>query len=287
MEVFRSPRPDLDGSQRGALRPLLERARFELIPLRDAIERADALPPGAATTVTASPTHGIEATIDLCEALIGRGHAATPHLAAHMFRDRGHLDEILRRCNAVGIREAFVIGGDARERGEFHDAVALLRAIAEVGQPFERIGVAGYPEGHPSIPEERLVASLLGKQEFASYVTTQMTFEADAIASWIRSARAAGVTLPVHVGLPGVAKMRKLVGIAARIGVGGSIRYLGKNRQVLAALFRRAFTPDRLLLGLRPTLSDPDANVEGLHLFTFNQVEPTVAWHRRVLDELN
>ena len=286
MDVLRPP-PSRSADQREALRRLVERPLFELIPLRDALARAEALPAGAATTVTASPSHGIEATIDLCEALIDRGHPANPHLAAHMVRDRGHLAEILQRCRDAGVRDAFVIGGDAKDRGEFHDAVTLLRAIEELGSPFERIGVAGYPEGHPSIPEERLVAAVLEKQEFAAYLTTQMTFDPEAIVGWIRSVRAAGVSLPVHIGLPGVAKMRKLVGIAARIGVGGSIRYLGKNRQVLAALFRRSFTPDRLLRGVGPTLGDPDANVEALHLFTFNQVEPTVAWQRRVVEELS
>jgi methylenetetrahydrofolate reductase (NADPH) len=269
-----------------ALRRLVEQPLFELIPLRDALERAEALPSEAATTVTASPSHGIESTIELCEGLTGQGHAATPHLAAHMFRDRSHLGDVLERCGDAGIRAAFVIGGDAKDRGQLHDAMALLRTMQEIGHPFEEVGVAGYPEGHPSIPPDRLLASLLEKQPFASYVTTQMTFDADAISSWIRSVRTAGVTLPVHIGLPGVAKMRKLLGIAARIGVGGSIRYLGKNRQVVAALFRRSFTPDRLLRGLAPVLSDPDANVEALHLFTFNQVEPTVAWRCRVLDEL-
>jgi methylenetetrahydrofolate reductase (NADPH) len=274
------------GDEREALRRLVEQPLFELIPLRDALERAEALPSEAATTVTASPSHGIESTVELCEGLTAQGHAATPHLAAHMFRDRSHLGDVLERCGDAGIREAFVIGGDAKDRGQLHDAMALLRTMQEIGHPFEEVGVAGYPEGHPSIPPDRLLASLLEKQPFASYVTTQMTFDADAISSWIRSVRTAGVTLPVHIGLPGVAKMRKLLGIAARIGVGGSIRYLGKNRQVVAALFRRSFTPDRLLRGLAPVLSDPDANVEALHLFTFNQVEPTVAWRRRVLDEL-
>jgi hypothetical protein len=47
------------------LRALLERPLFELVPLRDALERAGSLPPGADTTVTASPTHGIESTIEL------------------------------------------------------------------------------------------------------------------------------------------------------------------------------------------------------------------------------
>jgi methylenetetrahydrofolate reductase (NADPH) len=273
--------------EREPLRRLLERPLFELIPLRDALDRAEALPTGAATTITASPTHGIEATVELCEALIARGHPATPHLAAHMFRDRAHLGEVLQWCREAGIRDVFVIGGDAKDGGELRDAVAMLRAMQELGHPFERLGVAGYPEGHPSISDERLVSSLLQKQGSASYVTTQMTFDAEAISGWIRSMRAAGLSLPVHVGLPGVAKMRKLVRIAARIGVGGSIRYLGKNRQVLAALFRRSFTPDRLLGGLGPTLRDPDANVEALHLFTFNQVEETVAWQRRALGELS
>jgi methylenetetrahydrofolate reductase (NADPH) len=287
MDVVRPSSSRSADDERDALRRLVGRPLFELIPLRDALERAEALPAGAVTTVTASPSHGIEATVELCEGLTARGHSATPHIAAHMFRDRSHLGEVLQRCRDAGIREAFAIGGDAKDRGELHDATALLRAMQELGHPFERIGVAAYPEGHPSIPPERLLSSLKEKQTFASYMTTQMTFDADAISSWIRSVRTAGVTLPVHIGLPGVANMRKLVGIAGRIGVGGSIRYLRKNRQVLAALFRRSFTPDRLLEGLGPTLGDPDANVEALHLFTFNRVAETVAWQRRWLGDLS
>jgi hypothetical protein len=82
MEMLRRGRvPDLDtGGQGRAVAALLQRPLFELIPLRDAIDRAEALPPGSSTTVTASPSHGIEATISLCEALIEAGHAATPHL---------------------------------------------------------------------------------------------------------------------------------------------------------------------------------------------------------------
>ena len=76
-------------------------------------------------------------------------------------------------------------------------------------------------------------------------------------------------------------KIRRLVRIAARIGVGGSLRYLRKNQQLIQLLFRRTFTADRLLRSLGPSLSDPEANIAGLHLFTFNQVEETVAWQRR------
>ena len=288
MEMLRRGHvPDLDtGERERAVAALLRRPLFELIPLRDALNRAEALPSRSATTVTASPSHGIEATISLCEALIGAGHDATPHLAAHMFRDRPHLKEVLNRCRLAGMSSAFVIGGDAKDRGALHDGLALLRAIEELGNPFTSVGVAGYPEGHPAIPEEHLIDALIAKQEHATHVTTQMTFDGDAIASWIDRIRGAGVTLPVHVGLPGAVKMRRLLRIAARIGVGGSLRYLRKNRQLIQLLFRKTFTSDRLLRSLGPTLTDPEANIAALHVFTFNQVEETVAWQRRVLDEL-
>jgi methylenetetrahydrofolate reductase (NADPH) len=287
MATFRTRPDELDAARRAVVRSLVEAARFELIPLRDALDRAGALPPGAAATVTASPTHGIESTIELCEGLVATGHPATPHLAAHMFRDVGHVREVLSRCRAAGIREAFVIGGDARDRGELHDALALLRAIAELGHPFERIGVAAYPEGHPKIAGDRLVEALRSKQPFASWMTTQMSFDADAIASWIMRVRAAGITLPIHVGMPGPAKLRKLLRISARIGVGGSVRYLRKNRQLLRVVLRRSYTPDRLLRSLAGVVADPQAKLEGLHLFTFNEVAAAVDWRARTLEELS
>jgi methylenetetrahydrofolate reductase (NADPH) len=271
---------------REAVAALLRRPLFELIPLRDALEHARSLPPGIATTVTASPTHGIESTIELCEGLIALGHPATPHLAAHMIRDRAHLAELLGRCRSVGIRDAFVVGGDAKDRGEIHDGLALLRLLEELGHPFEAVGVAGYPEGHPSIPDDVLLSSLKEKQAHATYLTMQMSFDADAIASWIGRIRDSGVTLPIHLGLPGAVHIRRLLRVAARIGVGGSVRYLRKNRQLLRLLFGRSFTSERLLGSLGPTLADPRADVRSLHLFTFNQVESTVTWQSRMLAEV-
>ncbi len=81
--------------------------------------------------------------------------------------------------------------------------------------------------------------------------------------------------------------IRRLLRVAARIGVGGSLRYLRKNRQLLRLLFGRSFTPERLLRSLGPTLADPKADVRALHLFTFNQVDATVSWQQRMLSELS
>jgi methylenetetrahydrofolate reductase (NADPH) len=277
----------LTEEQRAALKSLVADARYELIPLSSALELAGALPPGAQVTVTASPSHGIEATFDLAEAVASRGHDVTPHVSAHMIRDRAHLGELLERARRTGIRRVFVVGGDARDRGEFHDGVMVLRAMDELGHPFEEVGVPCYPEGHPDISDERLLEVLREKQRFATAMTSQMSFNPAAVSGWLGRIRTEGITLPLHLGIPGEAELTKLMRVATRIGVADSARYLKKNTQLLGHLARGgSFGPDAFLEKLAPTLAHPTADVRALHVFTFNQVEQTVAWQRRMLDEL-
>lgn len=279
--------PKLSEDERTALKNLVAQPLFELIPLRDALPRAEALPPGSAVTVTASPSHGLEATLDLAGALQARGHDATPHLSAHMVRDEAHLRDLLDRCRYHGFRTGFVVGGDARDRGIYHDGVSLLRAIVELGSPFAEIGVPGYPEGHVDIAEDVLLRALREKQEHATFMTTQMSFNPRAISAWVARMRAVGISLAIHIGTPGVAELTKLMTIATRIGVADSARYLRKNRKLLGHVIRGRFGPDELLEELAPTLADPTADVRALHLFTFNQVEATVEWQRGMLEELS
>jgi methylenetetrahydrofolate reductase (NADH) len=275
----------LTDDQRVALLRLVSSAKYELIPLDSIMAKAEALPEGAAVTVTASPSHGIEATFDLAEKLAARGHDVTPHLSAHMIRDRAHLQELLDRARDASITKAFVVGGDAKDKGEFHDGVALLHAIDELGHPFTEIGVPSYPEGHPDIADDVLLATLKDKQTIATSMTTQMCFNPSALSAWLTRMRAAGVTLPVHLGVPGVAELTKLMAISARIGVADSARYLKKNKSMVGHLMRGgSFGPDAFLEALAPTLVDRDARVQALHVFTFNQVANTADWQRRMLN---
>jgi methylenetetrahydrofolate reductase (NADPH) len=277
----------LTEEQRAALKSLVADAKYELIPLSSALEQATALPPGSQVTVTASPSHGIEATFDLAEAVTAMGHDATPHISAHMLRDRAHLAELLERSRRSGIRRIFVVGGDARDRGEIHDGLMLLRAMSELGHPFEEVGVPCYPEGHPDIADERLLEVLREKQRYANAMTSQMSFNPAAVSAWLTRIRSAGITLPLHLGVPGVADLTKLMRVATRIGVADSARYLKKNTQLIGHIVRGgSFGPDAFIEQLAPTLADPVADVRALHVFTFNQVEQTAAWQRRMLDEL-
>jgi methylenetetrahydrofolate reductase (NADPH) len=277
----------LTEEQRTALKALVAEAKFELIPLKTALEKAQALPQGSSVTVTASPSHGIEATLDLAEAVAALGHDAVPHLSAHMIRDRAHLSELLARARDRGIRQAFVVGGDTRDRGLFHDGIMLLRAIHEIGNPFEEIGVPCYPDGHVDIPDDVLLRALREKQPLAHSMTTQMCFEPAAVTRWVQWIRAEGITLPIHLGTPGVTEITKLMTVAARIGVADSARYLRKNRSMIGHLIKPgSFGPDAFLEALAPTVADPTADFRALHLFTFNQVEATAAWQQRMLAEL-
>ena len=250
-------------------------------------EQLPFLPAGAKVTVTASPAKGIEATIELAETLQAAGFAAIPHLSARMIQDRAHLAELLARMRGAGVERAFVVGGDADAPGEFLDGLALLRAMAEAGHGLREIGVPGYPQGHPDIPELRLLEALADKAPYVQYVTTQLCFDPRAIAGWVAARRAAGITLPVHLGLPGVAELHKLMLISARIGVADSRRFLAKNTRLVGRLVRPGgYSPSGLLHDLAPLMADPGARIEGLHVYTFNQVRTTEAWRQRYLASL-
>ncbi len=275
-------------AEAAALTRLLAAPQYELIPLRGALDAAARVPAGATVTVTASPTKGMEPTIELVEELAARGFVAIPHLSARLTRNRAHLREMLRRLDAAGVTQAVVIGGDAKEAGDFPDALALLREMESLGHSIVNVSIAGYPEGHPFISDELLREALLAKAPFATSVTTQMTFDPEAIVDWARSIRAAGVELPLWLGLPGVAAVHKLARIAARIGIGQSIRYLTKQHGLLGKLARPGgYAPDELLTSLAPALLDRQLGVAGLHVFTFNQVATTEEWRQEMLAELD
>ena len=277
----------LDAQGREALVRVLAVPNFELIPLKNVDAQAQFLPAGATVSVTASPAKGIEATVELSARLAERGFQAIPHLSARMIRDRGHLRSILASLDAAGIERAFVVGGDADQPGDYPDSLSLLRAMAELGQRLTGIGIAGYPQGHPTIPDDRLLAALADKQALATWMTTQLCFDAKAIRTWLLDRRAAGISLPVQVGIPGVAELHKLVEISARIGVRDSRRFLAKNTALVGRILRPGgYRPDGLLAALVPVLLDPVTGVEGVHLYTFNQVETTEEWRLAYLARL-
>jgi len=275
-------RSKVSGAGRDALARVLAAPTFELIPLKHALDQAAFLPAGATVSVTASPAKGIDATVALCEQLQAGGFRAVPHLSARMVRDRQHLCDLVAWLEGAGVRRAFVVGGDEKEPGDFPDGLSLLREMAEIGHPLDEIGIPGYPQGHAFIPDGALLEALQAKAPFAAYMTTQLCFDPAAIDSWIRERRAEGITLPVHVGIPGVAEPHRLLAIAARIGVADTHRFLSKNVRFVARMARSGgfYRPDGLLDSLAPSVADPATAIVDLHLYTFNAVDATERWRK-------
>jgi methylenetetrahydrofolate reductase (NADPH) len=132
-----------------------------------------------------------------------------------------------------------------------------------------------------------LLVALKAKSAFATSMTTQLCFDAEAIGRWIEARRADGLRLQLDIGLPGVAPIGRLISISARIGVTDSARFLGKNRGLVGRLLRPGgFRPDGLLEQLSLTFADPVADVRAIHFYTFNQVGTTESWRRRYLAQL-
>jgi methylenetetrahydrofolate reductase (NADPH) len=246
------------------------------------------VPPQLTITVTSSPTKGLEATLALCGRLAAHSYRVVPHLAARQVVDRAHLRELLARLDELGLREAFVIAGDVREpAGEFEGAAPLLAAMAEVGHRLEDIGIAGYPESHAFISDEMTIQAMFDKEAMATYIVSQISFDAQAIATWIRRVRDRGVELPIHIGVPGPVAAPKLLRISGRIGLGESARFLRRHRGWLGhLLFARTYRPDPLLERLAPHLTQPDARVAGLHVYTFNEIERAERWRRGAIERL-
>ena len=264
---------------------ILSRPRFEILPTEGAEERAGHLPRDGKVAVTCSPGKGIENTLRFSERLLQRGFRVVPHIAARLVAGRAHLEEILRWFDDHGLREIYVIGGDSKEPvGPYASALELLGAMSRLEHGVEEVGIGGYPEGHPLIDDEELDRALLDKQPFASYVVTQLCFDADTILGWISSIRHKGIRLPVYVGLPGTVDRKKLLRVSLKVGVGDSVRFLRKQTGLVGMLLKPGgYSPDELVERLAPYAGDEHYDIAGLHLYTFNQVESTAKWRQRML----
>jgi methylenetetrahydrofolate reductase (NADPH) len=256
-------------------------SRFEVLPLGRSEEEAAQLGEPVRLTVTCSPKHGPDQSVEVARRLGALGHAVTVHLAARMVRDRRHLDGLLAAMEEAGVADVLLIGGDATPpHGEYSSAEELLPVIAEHPRRPAEIGIAGYPEGHPLIDPDTLAGALDRKSRLATYVTTQLCFDPETLLAWVAETRGRGVSLPILVGTPGVVDRRRLLEVSMRIGVGPSLAFVRKQRGLRRLLGSPAKTADDLYEALAPRLDDRRLNIAGLHFYTFNQLVDTWAWER-------
>jgi methylenetetrahydrofolate reductase (NADPH) len=236
---------------------------------RDVPDLADAaLPEGTRVNVTFLGGEDASVRLDAVRAVKGRGLIPVPHLAARRLSSRTELASFLEVLPYPV--DVFVVGGDAAEpRGPFGDALSVIESGLLSRYGVERVSVAGYPEGHPGIPEGVLWSSLEAKlaalrgQGLAGEVITQFGFDVDPVLDWIAAVRERGIDVPVRVGVPGPVGARRLLAYATRFGIGTSASFAG---------------PERFLEALATDYHPGEHGVVKLHFYTFGGLRATADW---------
>lgn len=262
----------------GVLKRLLASPRWELAPVKDPLLLVDDLPQGATVTMGCfANSEGFQKSIELTTAIIARGFDVIPHLPARSLRGRSHLADILDAYRSGGVRDIFVVAGNTKKpAGPYEGAVEVLEDIAAAGFT---VGVGAYPEGHLYLGEDDAFALLREKQKTASYLVTQTCFDALAFRDWLHRLRAAGVTLPAHLGIAGVVQRKELIRMAGALGFGASMKFIGKQRTLATKMMLPgAYDPTELFYDVVDVAGDDSLGIADVHLNTFNQVASTRAW---------
>jgi len=206
---------------------------------------------------------------------------------------REQLAELLADYRAAGIENILALRGDAPAGMDHFEAVAggfshatdLIAFLREQGD--FSIACATYPEGHPEskggVADD--IRYLKIKQDNgADAAVTQYFFDNDTFFRFRDDCRAAGITLPIIPGIMPISNFDQIVRFSAMCGAGipdwlhARMEPLKDNLAAVQALgIELAVQQCRELL---------QAGVPGLHFYTLNKSEATIAIRNQLLDLL-
>jgi methylenetetrahydrofolate reductase (NADPH) len=263
---------------------MVEGADIEIIPFPSVLEKLNDFPEGSRIAMTSTRTNGVESNLKFIPLLTELGLTVIPHLAARSIHDINELKKISEVLEKNNVEEVFVIGGNSKKPiGKYADSITLLSDLLDMNYMIKTVNVAGYPEGHPKINNETLIASLKAKIEIAKrygvevHINSQACYDPKKILSWINSLQLQRIYTPISLGIPTPTDPIKLAKISREIGVGDSINFLTAVG-IDSALNSMLYDPTELLESLG---GQPEAeSIYGLHLFTFNNLATTVEWQK-------
>jgi methylenetetrahydrofolate reductase (NADPH) len=250
----------------------------------------DLLPEGTRVYIAHIEGTPIEDMVATAKRLAADGYPVMPHFPARIIRDKAMLgDWIARYQGEAGVDQALLLaGGLAQPTGEFDSSMQLMETGLFDKAGFKRLHVAGHPEGNRDIDPDgsmnAVMEALRWKQKFSETtdaemaLATQFAFEAKPIIAWADTLRDAGITLPIHIGIAGPAKLQTLIKFAIACGVGPSLKVLQK----------RAMDVTKLLLPYEPTdvitelaahkAANPDFSITNVHFFPLGGIKTNATW---------
>jgi methylenetetrahydrofolate reductase (NADPH) len=263
----------------------LEMTAKELDGLREA---APLIRPGTQIAVTFLPGEEMEQRLEAAKLVRTLGFEPIVHLSARRLGSKEMLDNYLAQITGeAGVKRVFMIAGDPPEpEGPFENSLQIIETGLLEKHGITIAGVGGHPEGHPNNSPaelwdwmERKLAALR-ERNITPLVVTQFAFDDDAIVAWVKEMRERGIDVPVRLGVPGPAGIKRLLGFAKRCGVGASASVMKKYGVSLTNLIGSA-GPDKLVDSLDRKLSDEEHGRVRLHFYPFGALTPSAEWINR------
>jgi methylenetetrahydrofolate reductase (NADPH) len=285
-----------DGPAARVLAKLLSGASIEVSPgnLRAVAALRNRFAPGTEVFINFLPDTEHRVVVETASALWAANYEPVPHIVARAMPNASVLGEFLARlAGEAKVERVLLIAGDwPKPAGPFSESLNVIESGLLQKHGIRSVGLAGHPEGHPSVEARILEAALAAKNKSAAaaglnpFVVTQFGFEAAPIFAWLARIRALGVDAPVRIGVAGPASIATLVKYSMRCGVGNSLRVLKSRPNMVGGLLGKA-GPDELLQDLANGLaSGGDARVEKVHFFPFGGVGDTGDFVARTLGAL-
>ncbi|MFD6274416.1 methylenetetrahydrofolate reductase [Streptomyces sp. NPDC060209] len=260
----------------------LEMTGKDVAQLKDASET---IPQGTRINVTFLGNENLQMRREASRAVKRLGFEPVPHISARRLGSQAEFEEFLAALQADGTSEnAFTVGGDpAHPEGPYADSLALINSGLLKKYGVRHVSVSGYPEGHPDIADDTLWSALRDKdasltaQNLEGSVVTQFGFDADPVLNWLERVRQEGITLPVRIGVPGPAGVRRLMAYATRFGVTTSASIAKKYGLSITNLMGTA-GPDRFLRALTDGYDPARHGEVKVHFYTFGGLKATSEW---------
>lgn len=232
----------------------------------------------------------IEDMVATAARLARDGFQVMPHFPARIIRDANMLsDWIARYQGEAGVEQALLLAGSgASPHGDYHSSIQLLESGLFDKAGFKRLHVAGHPEGNRDIDPDgsmkNVEEALHWKQKFSETtdaemaLATQFSFEAKPVIAWADAIKEAGVDIPIHIGVPGPAKLQTLIKFAIACGVGPSLKVLQKRAMDVTKLLL-PYTPTEFVADLAThKAANPDFNITHVHFFPLGGIKSNATW---------
>jgi methylenetetrahydrofolate reductase (NADPH) len=259
----------------------LEMTAKELDGLREA---APLIRPNTQIAVTFLPGEEIEQRVEAAVLVRELGFEPIVHLSARRLQSEEQLDSYLRDISTkAGVKRVFIIAGDPPEaEGPYENSLQIIESGLLEKHGIEIVGVGGHPEGHPNNTKDELwdwmerKLAAVRAHGMVPLVVTQFAFDDDAIIEWIAEMRERGIDVPVRLGVPGPAGIKRLLGFAKRCGVGASASVMKKYGVSITNLLGNA-GPDKLVSSLENGLTEKHGRVR-LHFYPFGALKASAEW---------